>query len=320
MKLSERFPIIQRIEAKVFKRETPELYRKAIWGTVILFSFVGLCFALKLMAKSLFAAFYSFLFFALLGVASAAVLVLFWGFLNNLTGKRAIQILDEKYRGAGIDKDAADSLKAAGFIETYSQKVLRLFLTVQAEYYQESEQIFAEIDETELTVRQLAMYYTTRLRVYLMTGKFDKAEIFYDERSDFLRDTYDEQPELLGEYKPYADDALDFYILSAALAAQRSQTELEAEYRKKAQFRISLRDETDMIIYPQIMDLNHLFATARLQEAHLLENELRGRIGSAPISGGRRAELDRLAAQARIFAAHTQIKSQLVRGERVMPV
>lgn len=319
MKLSERFTLIAKIEDKVLTPETPELLRKVLWATVIFFAFIGFCIGARLIGKSPFAALYAFGFFLLLGIASDAVVIIYWRFLNKLSNRRVLQLLDEKYRSFGISKEAADCLKAASFVETATQKVLRLFLMVQAEYYRDSEPLFAEIDETALTPRQYAMYLTTRLRLYLMTGKFDKATILYGEHSDFLRDTYNEEPELLGEYKPYADDVLDFYLLSAALDAQNQRMQQEEEDRKSAQFRISLRDETDMIIYPQIMDLNHLFATARLKEAHLLENELRGRIGSAAIPAGRRAELDRLAAQARIFAAHTQVKTQLVSGERVMP-
>ena len=319
MKHTDRMNPIEQINEKVFPQGTPGVFRKVVWGTLILFTFLGFCFGCKVLDISVFSFFQTFFIFVLLGIFSAGVLVLFWRLMNNIASKKVYQKMDAHYKSTGITKEFAEYLKAGNIMNEPNGMVLHAYLTVQAECYREAVPVFATIDETALDGRQLAMYLTARIRQLIMTGSQDKAETILMERSDYLDDIYEEKPLLLPEYKPYADDALDYYLLSAAFAAIRSNPEKEAAYRKKAMFQISMRDEFDMKIYPQILELNSLYASAHLKEAHVMENDLRGEIDRAMISVGKRTEFSRLVGQARVFAAHTQLKAQKIYGERALP-
>ena len=132
------------------------------------------------------------------------------------------------------------------------------------------------------------------------------------------------QPDYLGEYIGYADDAFQYYMLSAAYARLNDDTAAEAANRKKAEFQVSNRSEAEMQCYTQLLELNSLYAAGKNQEAHTLEQQLYTLPDSfsPPMSQPQKNMFRTALEQSRILASHSAIMRSETRNitERAMPV
>ena len=279
---------------------TPPLLRKIALVTMILFIIVGLGFTLQLVRVSFFSFLLNFIYFFLLGAASAFAILMSWHWMSMLAQKHLRVKLDTIYQSQGYCSELAETAFAVP-TPTDKDKLLHVFLLVMAEDYEHAETMLLRINRKQLTGREAAMYDTCRLRMLVMSGEFDTVQRMLLQEQDAINRAYEMKPDLFEQYLPYADDALVFYMLAAAASLQNREPERAAEYRRHAEFQITNRSETEMGYYPLIFDLNMYYASEKYEEAHQLENTLRGEIECSTMMRGIKQELLRLIEQARIY-------------------
>lgn len=287
---------------ELFPPGTPKLLKKVAIITLLLFVIVGLSYALRLAEVSFGTFLISFVYFVLLGLGSAFVILMSWRWMSLFAQKLITRKMEEIYQERGYCRALADTAWSNPTL-TEKDKLQHVFLLVMAEDYEYAETMLLRINRTQLSGREAAIYDTCRLRMYVMTGGFTEAQTLFAQQKDEIGRAYEMMPDLFDhQYTPYADDALVFYMMAAALAVQNGEHALAEEYRRHAEFQITNRSETEMQYYPQIFDLNLLYAQERYDEAHAMENELRGEIEIRMMPLGLKNDLLRFTAQAKIFS------------------
>lgn len=285
---------------ELFPPGIPKPLQKTAIIALISFVVFGVGYALRL-AKVSFGSFLAaLLYFTLLGLFSAFAIVMSWRGMSLLAQKRITQKMEVIYQERGYCRKLADM---AYSIPTPTDKVMlqHIFLLVMAEEYEFAETRLLRINRTQLSGREAAMYDTCRLRMLAMTGEFYDAQQLFLQLKDSIGRAYEMKPDLFDQYTLYADDALVFYMLAAAFSLQNGEHGMAEEYRRHAEFQITNRSDTEMLYYPQIFDLNLLYAQERYDEAHVMENEIRGEIESRMMPLGIKKDLLRFTEQAKVF-------------------
>lgn len=300
---------------RLIPEKNPKPIRAAAYATFALFLVVAAATALRNVidnpAKTGFELFLGFLFSALLGVLGGLAVLWGWWLIGKLGHKVTLKNADTTFLQSGYGTALAGAFTAAPYPED-DDVVISAYLLTAAEHYKEAEEALIPIDRTAVSQRTLAMLNTTLLRLYFMTGRQEKIKRHLENTAARTENAFQMKPEILNEYKPYLDDIFDYALLNAAYAAQKGDKVTSDNYMRQVMQRISLRDETDRRLYPGIADLSLLYAQGKFQEAHALEQQLRGEIANPglPLSQPHRDELRRRVEQARVFTPYFDQKAE----------
>ena len=251
------------------------------------------------------------IFFTLLAVGAVFAVLWTWHFLAQAAHKASFKKAELDFRQGGYTRDLAGTFLAAPY-PTDEERVINAYLLSAAESYKEAENALQLVDRSELSVRTMAMLQTTYLRIYSMTGRQEKVKRLLENVRGKNDAAYEMNADLNGTFLPYLDDALDYYLITAMYYLQRGDQASAAPYMKNLMFQISKHDEADRVLFPKIVDLCVLFATSRFQDAHTLENDLKGEIGnfSGSLSQPHKTELLRRIEQARIYSPFLDPQAQ----------
>ena len=301
--------------------DSPKYVRITALVTLCFFVFVGLCMSLSVLTTSFGYFLLVFIYYLLLAVGAALVIIYAWKLYTRIILKKTYQKLDQLNEQTGFCKEMADTLNAIVPSPAQREKVLRIFTLVMSENYHDAERELAHLDETQLDSRNLAVILTAKIRLYIMTNRMDKAIRLFENHSGTLDFAYESDPDLLPQYKVYADDAFDYYMLSAAYSLLTNHPEQDTEYRKRAAFQLSKRTPGESQFYTGLMELNALYALARTKEAYDLSQQLfmLTEQMDPPFLQSQKNEMRRALEQAKIFSAHTTLRSESRLAERVLP-
>ena len=284
------------------------------------FIFIGFSLGLKGIAENRASAVdllgYTFIF-ALLGLVCVCFTGALWQVLVMGSKRNLSQTLEQTLESRGFGQDMAQAVKNANMFPTVKEQLQQAFVWVMSEFYKEAEPLLLKINLNELNNREAAMYHTCRLQTYVMTGDYERQIKLLSEQKDALDAAYQMKPNLTDRYVPYADDALAYYMLAGALMAHRGHADEAAKYEKLAAFQISQRSEPETQFLPQIIKLNELYATGKMQVAHEKATVLRGAVSSAMIPAGTRQNLLRWIDQARIYSSLPVDKTDFLADRRL---
>ena len=300
---------------RLIPEKNPKPIRAAAYATFGMFVVVSAATALRTVidnpTKTGFELFLGFLFSALLGVLGGLAVLWGWWLIGKLGHKATLKNADATFQQSGYGTALAGAFTAAPYPED-DDVVISAYLLTAAEHYKEAEEALIPIDRTAVSQRTLAMLNTTLLRLYFMTGRQEKIRRHLENTAARTENSFQMKPEMLNEYKPYLDDIFDYALLIAVYATQQGDRETADKYMRQVMSRISLRDEADRALYPQIVDLSMLYAQRRFEEAHELEQRLRGEIANygSPLTQPHRDELRRRLEQARVFTPYFDQKAE----------
>ena len=302
---------------RLIPEKNPKPIRITALATLALFIIVGISTVLQVLinnpTKTGFEVFCGFLFSVLLALTGALTILWGWWAICRIGHKTMLKNADEVFRTNGISSQLAAHFTAAPYPED-DDIIISAYLLTEAERYKEAEEALIPIDRTAVSQRALALLNTTLLRIYYMTGRQEKIERHLANIRERSEAAYQMKPEMLNEYKPYLDDVLDYALLNAVFAAQKGDRQTVSQYMQRVMFRISLRDEADRALYPQIADLSLLYAEGKYHEAHQLEQQIHGGIINygIPLSQPHKDELMRRTEQAKVFVPYFDPKATSV--------
>ena len=226
--------------------------------------------------------------------------------------------LAQLYDAAGYCDEMAECLRASA-ASNERDKVLRAFILVMAEQYEEAEAELGRIMPAALSERESAMLMTAKLRLFMMTMRFDRAEHLLANEQNRLDGIYAREPDFSAEYCPYADDALDYFTLSAAFCDLTQQPEQAEHYRSMAKERVMSCSQTEKIILLSLQELNRLYAAGEQESAYKTECELMDLAETLTAAAGRKNELRRRIGQAKIFSRLRAFAKPALKNERQLP-
>ena len=300
---------------------TPKFVRITALVLFSLLTLIGFFLSLVLIGKSFGYALMNFIYYLLLAAGSALVILYAWKLYNHIIMKHTYRKLDADFSNNGYCKEMADTLNAIVPVPPARERALRIFLLVMAENYAEAEKEIAHTDETQQDSRDFAMIMTSKIRLYMMTDRMEKAEKLFENHSGTLDFTYEMQADLLPEYTVYSDDAFEYYMLSAVYSLLKNRPDLDAEYRKRAAFQLSKRSPGESQFYTGLMELNKLYALGKSREAYDLSQQLYMLTEQMqpPFVQSQKDEMRRALEQAKIYAAHTAMIEESQLSERKLP-
>lgn len=301
--------------------DSPKFVRITALVTLCFFSVIGFIASLSLISRS-FVYFLMILVFYLLLAAGAAMIIIYaWKLYSKLIHKHAFLKLDDFFAQRGFCQEMADTLNAIVPAPSPRDHALRVFILTMAENYAEAEKAITNINEKQQDSRDLAMILTAKIRLYIMTNRMDKAERLFQNYSNDIEFGFSLQSELMQEYRVYSDDVFDYYMLSAVYALLTNRPEQAADYRSRAVFQLSKRTPGESQFYTGLMDLNALYALGKTQEAYDLSQQLfmLTEQMQPPFLQSQKDEMRRALEQAKIFAAHTNLRAESRLTERNLP-
>ena len=302
-------------------RRQPKYVRVIVIITMAFFTFIGLCLSLRIISESVPRFFLNWFFMIFCGAFSSAVLIfaftMFAEIANRNNGTKLEQILAVR----GFCTEAADIMKAVMPAPTEADQALRCFLLVMAEEYDTAENEIAHINEPALSMRNFAMVMTSKIRLYMMTGRLEKAERLLQAYRTKLDMAYEAHPYFLENYRSYADDAAEYYMLSAAYYDLMHDAETAEDYRQKAMLASSNRSPAEADFFRRLLELNRLYSTGQFEQAHALENDLRGMAANLPqpASQGTRYDLQRYVEQAKVLSFRNLNINPALMQSRALP-
>ena len=263
-------------------------------------------------------------FWLFLALALGAAITAGWCLLSGSFGKRAEQDLMQEYQRGGWSPALADAAKKAYPFRGAHEDILILFLRVMAEDYEGAGVDTLRLAPAELENRDLAAFRTCQLRRLLMTGQSRKAHAAFAADAQMLDDTYQYQPEFEKKFTPYAEDALVYYEMAAAVCEREGQHDRAEQYALQAGLRISKFPAAQQPYLTEITALSRQYARAETAEdaeqAKNAETALKQRlIEDRALSSGIRTNLLRMLSQCRIFGSWTPETVMASRFERKLP-
>lgn len=300
----------------------PKFMRYICRITMGLFLFFGICLMMRelvLNGANPGRIFGYLAVFAVSGVICTCFTGLLWQLLVKGSKRNLNTRLTEALEHQGYSREMAETIKNANMFPSDKEKLQQTFVTVQSELYGEAEAMLTQFNVSALSTREAAAYYTCRLQIYVMTGAYEKQQKLFAEQQAFLDRAYEMKTDLMDTYTPYADDALCYYMLAAALSAHQRHPEQTAAYEKKANFQVSQRSEPETQLFPHILKLNRLYAEGKMQAAHEIETNLRAAILQSVMPPGTQRNLLRWTEQARVYSTLPIDKSDFL-AERNLPV
>lgn len=299
----------------------PKYIRILIIVTLSFFTLIGLGLSIHLLEYSFGRFLIHSLYFMLLGLFASAVILYSFDFFSKIARRSTEERIAAQYIQQGMCMDMAESLKAIMPAPTDRDLVLRAFILVMSEHFHEAEQQIARINQPGLSMREFSMLMTAKIRLCMMTGSMEKAGKLLEQNQVKMDLAYENKADYFPDYRAYADDAFEFYMLAAVYYDLIQQPETAANYRKKAEFQASNRSSSELEFYKSLLELNRLYVTGKTQAAHTLENEMRGMVEhfNPPITQGLKNDLLRAVAQARIFSAAHDLVDVEVMQQRKLP-
>ena len=300
----------------------PKLLRVVLICSFVLFLLLGLPGAVRTLPESPGAFWLHLIVLVVLGALGILLVLWFWSFLIRISRQNSYQKLEQFYSERGYCPEMAETLRNIMPEQTRRDSVLRAFLLAMAEDYEGAERSIIDINETALLQREYAMLTTAKLRIFWMTARPEKFEHILENNQKKLDDAYEMQPDLLGKYCEYADDALVYFMLMAGYARLTGNEKDEQAYRKKAEFQISNRSSGEMECYQQLLELNALYAAGKTAEAHTLEQELYAlpERTASPMTTAQISVFRTAVEQSRIYASHQTLAQAAKLTGRTDPV
>jgi len=284
----------------------PKIMRIICIVTVIIFAFFGMVLGTKgmfLFSTGIVSFFSTLLLFVFLGSFCACVTAGLWQLLVAGSKHQLDQTLRNKLENEGYGNNMAETIRNGNVAPTIQEQLQQAFVWTMCERYQDASPLLLSVNLTELNGREAAMYHTCRLLNYVMNGDYEKQTKLLEDKRASLDYAYEMKPNLSDKYVPYADDALAYYMAAGALMAHRNRADEAERYRKLAAFQISQRSEHDIVFIPQIIGLNYLYASGKMEDAHELETKLKGTVSSTVMPFGTQRNLLRWIDQARIYSS-----------------
>ncbi len=302
-------------------RKQPKFVRVIVIVTMAFFTFIGLCLSLSLILESVSRFFLNWLFMIFCGAISSAALIFAVALFVEITRKNNDIKLKQILSAKGFCSEAADIIKAVMPAPTEADLALHCFLLVMAEDYDTAEICISHINEPTLSMRNFAMVMTSKIRLYMMTGRFEKAERLLQAYRTKLDMAYEVHPYFFEDYRSYADDALEYYMLSAAYYDLMRDTETADGCRQKAMFSSSNRSPAEADFFGRLLELNRLYSTRQFEQAYALENDLRGMAANMPqlATQGTRYDLQRYVEQAKVLSFRNLNINPALMQSRALP-
>jgi hypothetical protein len=202
---------------------------------------------------------------------------------------------DAVYVMQGVCTEITEQLRRILPAPTERDKTLRYYLLVRLGQHEEAKQQYADITLGVLTPREKAMLKTARLMQYMMTGNWFRTEQFFLEEQVMLDETYAAQPDFSETFRPYEDDTLDYYLLSAAYYAILGQDENAYACRQKAEERVAVRPSPEAQFFDSLMELHQIYAAGSVHTADAVAHDLSYKAAglTSPATPGARADLQR---------------------------
>ncbi len=312
--------VFSRIYHRIFD-DLPKALRITCLVTMILFAFFGICLSLRAAISVNIGVGdvigYIFIFL-MCGVICSLAAAGIWHLLVKGTKASLPVKLQALFEQQGFSRELSETAKTANPFASGREQLQLAFIMVMSERYKDAEQMLLKFDVTNLSGRETAAYYTTRMQIFAMTSQHDKLlKLFNEHRAEIDR-AYELKPDLNESYLSYADDALAYDMLAAVLTAHRGRDKQADEYEKRAAFQVSKRSDPEIQFFPFVFQLNRLYATGKMREAHDAENNLRGAILNSIMPGGILRALTQLIDQARIYSTLPEDKSEIL-AERNLP-
>ena len=304
-------------------RRMPKILRRTVLIMSGLLAFLGFLISAKQCGSpDEFARW--FFYWVILALALGAAVTLGYCLLSSSVGKRAEHDLMLEYQRGGWTPELADAAKKAYLFRSPHEAVLILFLRVMAEDYECAGSEALGICTEELEPRDLAAFRTCQLRRLLMTGQSRKAHSAFAADAQMLDDTYQFQPDFSGKFTPYAEDALVYFELAAAVCEREGQHVRAEQYALQAGLRISKFPAAQQPYLTEITALSRQYARAETAEdaeqAKNAETALKQRlIEDSALSSGVRSNLLRMLSQCRIFGSWTRETVMASKFERKLP-
>lgn len=253
-----------------------------------------------------------------LGLIACGFYLVFSVLFSKRSHRDANEQIASLFETAGFCDEIAEQLRGPAAIDERA-KVLRAFILVMSEQYEEAKDQMADIMTQALTQREYAMLLTAKLRLYFMTMHFDKAEHILANAQEKLDAAYAERPDFSADYYSYEDDAFEYDMLMAAYCDMTQQSERAELYRQQAKERALSRRQAENMILPKILELNRLYSTGEQDSAGAQENELLMLAKNLSVSQGRKHELRRYIEQAKIFYTLRAFAKPARSNERPLP-
>lgn len=305
-----------------FLPQKPAKYTKILaLVTIGFFALVGLGLSVRALEESAAAFFLIWLYYIFLGLIAAIILIYAFDIFARIARKGTKEKIAAQYAQQGFCLDMAESVKAIMPSPSERDLVLRSFFLVMSEHYKEAELQMSRINQPALSMREYSMLMTSKIRLSMMTGDMEKAAKLIEQNQVKMDLAYENKPEYFDDYRAYADDTFEYFMLSAVYYDLIQQPDTAAAYRKKAEFQASNRSTAEMDFYKELLELNRLYILGKTQEAHILENNMRGMVANigAPVSQGMKNDMLRAAEQAKVFAAARMSIDTNLLQQRVLP-
>jgi len=237
-----------------------------------------------------------------LGIAAAACIILMT--MNNLMAKGSAHCtelkLAEVFAAHGFGTETAELLRRKVPAPTERNKVLLTFHLVMAGQYAQAKEQIAGLSAGQLPLRERAMLITARLLLFIDTGAYEKAFLLAEESQMMLENAYRAAPEFGEEFCGYADDYLEYLMLSAVMSELRQAPEQAAEYRQQAIRRAEKRTAEEALFYRSLTELQRLYITgaaeAAAEQAAKLLHTVSGL--TPPVTAGAKRSMQRAVEQA----------------------
>ena len=283
--------------------DIPKQIRKVALILFIIIAVLGLGFLRPMLDISAGALVLYLIVYIFLDTVTIVGVLLLWRLMMRLTRKSNTQLMQNTYNRSGFSKELADIYQKGMMYPTDRERAMAAFLMTMAEGYQEADDIRRQLMPDNMSGREKAIYHTGLMLGYAMTGREEKLRVLFSKCADAQFGTYELLPEPYDAAIPYADDALAFYMLAAAIYEKAGNSARREECTKLALCRIAFRSEAENAYLPEVMNLNLLYAQKKPDEAYELEYRLRASAETEFMQEGVRANILKLIAQARIYGS-----------------
>lgn len=210
--------------------------------------------------------------------------------------------LAEHYAMRGFCTEMSNTLNATPF-PCEKDMVLRMFITVMMGQSEDAAAQFKKIPTAALSERQFAMLMTSKALMYIQTGEFPKVTKIFKLYQERLDTAYENEPHFFGQFQPFADDRLTYFMLAAAYFMLIQKPEQAQIYCEKARLQTEHRPAAEAAAYQSLCGLQMLYAAGNPIAAREAEAALLQAISALPasVSTGEKINLRWAAEAAKLY-------------------
>lgn len=305
---------------KLIPPSVPKVIRILAYATFIFFVMIGMLVSLRTLRASFFIFLVNLLFFLVLGALMAAGIIFLALWIIGLGSKNAEAHMDTLFQRKGWCRELWETSDRSYPFPKPEDTLRQLFCRVMGEDYEGAAKLSNKIIADDLSMRGLAMLITCRMQMYAMTDRMDMSHKLFERYRLRMETAYANQPELDKTTHAYADDALLFGKLAAALCIQNGKYADAEKFAHIAEFRLSAATPAAAQFYPLLMQTEQLYAEKKLSDGDSAAQTLvsmveRGEIACSP---GEKENFLRAVSQARLFA-HYDSEGSSEMTERKLP-